>query len=242
MHFSSFISTIGRPGHAWMESRKLVRVIEYGFLCTGTFFLAAFVAYEVSAFWQSRRDLRAFEQPQDMTGNLAIQRQASSLSPYPVFFNLWSAGRIKSYEQSLGIEKETPIAVLDIDKIHLRVPVFDGTSDLVLNRGAGWIEGTARPGKDGNVAIAGHRDGFFRGLKDLAAGDRIELQTRTEIDSYFVDQISIVTPADVSVLRPQPTSTITLVTCYPFYYVGSAPKRYIVQGTEERRELLAGRP
>ena len=142
---------------------------------------------------------------------------------------LWSEGRIEKYEDSLERETPLPLAVLRIPKIRLEVPVLDGTNDYVLNRGVGRIESTARPGEPGNIGIAGHRDGFFRGLKDITRGDAIELVTLNGTDSYVVEQIRIVDPDDVDVLRPTGEPTLTLVTCYPFYYVGSAPRRYIVR-------------
>ena len=96
------------------------------------------------------------------------------------------------------------------------------------------IEGTAIPGAEGNAGIAGHRDGFFRGLKDIGPGDVIELDTLKGNESYRVERVWIVDPEDVSVLDPTSTRALTLVTCYPFYYVGSAPQRFIV------RAVLAG--
>jgi sortase A len=100
-----------------------------------------------------------------------------------------------------------------------------------MDRAVGFIAGTARPGENGNIGISGHRDGFFRGLKDIREGDGIELVTATGTDTYTIDSIVLVKPADVSVLAPRPRPSITLVTCYPFYFVGSAPKRYIVQAS-----------
>src|SRR5215469_851377 len=85
--------------------------------------------------------------------------------------------------------------------------------------------------EEGNIGISGHRDGFFRGLKDIREGDGIELVTATGTDTYTIDHIVIVKPTDVSVLAPRPRPSITLVTCYPFYFVGSAPQRYIVQAS-----------
>ena len=115
--------------------------------------------------------------------------------------------------------------------MRLEVPVFDGTDDLTLNRGAGRIIGTARLGEPGNTGIAGHRDGFFRGLKDIAAGDKLDLVTLGRTERYTVTAIQITTPEDVSVLGPTDTPSLTLVTCYPFYFVGSAPQRFIVRAT-----------
>src|SRR5882672_4956412 len=85
--------------------------------------------------------------------------------------------------------------------------------------------------------IAGHRDGFFRVLKDVTPGDTIELATPKRVVTYVVDQIVLVRPDDVSVLQPRSRPSLTLVTCYPFYFVGSAPQRYIVQASVERSEL-----
>jgi sortase A len=86
-------------------------------------------------------------------------------------------------------------------------------------------------GASGNLGIAGHRDGFFRGLKDIQTGDTISLVTTAATETYVVDNIKIVDPTDVSVLQPESVSSLTLVTCYPFYFIGSAPKRYIVHSS-----------
>ena len=145
--------------------------------------------------------------------------------------SLWSDKRIRAYNESLGHAFGTPLAVLSIPKIHLEVPVFDGTDDVTLDRGVGRITGTARPGQVGNLGIAGHRDGFFRGLKDVTTGDEIKLALPEGEATYVVDQITVVNPQDVSVLQPRPVSSITLVTCFPFYFVGSAPERYIVSAS-----------
>jgi sortase A len=121
-----------------------------------------------------------------------------------------------------------PIAVLQIPKIHLDAPVFNGTDTSTLNHGVGRIVGTARLGESGNIGIAGHRDTFFRGLKDLHKGDAIELKTKRGTGRYTVDEIQIVSPDNIDVLRTRTHPTLTLVTCYPFYFVGNAPQRYIV--------------
>ena len=141
----------------------------------------------------------------------------------------WSKKRIAEYEESLAHHLDPPLAVLRISKVELEVPVLEGTDDLTLNRGVGHIVGTARPGEAGNIGIAGHRDGFFRALKDIGPGDTIELVTPLGTSTYKVDQIVLVSPKDVSVLQPRPGGSLTLVTCYPFYFIGSAPQRYIVQ-------------
>src|SRR4030095_6627718 len=108
---------------------------------------------------------------------------------------------------------------------------YNDTDDLTLNRGVGRILGTAHVGEVGNLGIAGHRDGFFRGLKDIVPGDEIELFRTNRSDTYIVEKIQIVNPEDVSVLGPTRESSLTLVTCFPFYYVGSAPQRFVVHAT-----------
>jgi sortase A len=155
-----------------------------------------------------------------------------------VDFSRWAKPRIKAYRSALALKDEPPIAVLNIHSIGLRAPVFDGTDHVTLNRGLGRIPGTAEPGGDGNVAIAGHRDGFFRALKDIKVGDTIEVDTRLETDTYLVDFKKIVGPGDVSVLKDHTVPTVTLVTCYPFYFIGEAPRRFIVRASLQHRDLF----
>ena len=100
----------------------------------------------------------------------------------------------------------------------------------------GHIEGTPGPGQGGNIGIAGHRDSYFRVLKDIAQGDLLELDVRDGVRRFRVVRLSIVGPDDVGVLAPTGGNLVTLVTCYPFYFVGSAPQRFIVHATEERAQ------
>jgi sortase A len=127
--------------------------------------------------------------------------------------------------------------VLRIQRVGLEVPVLEGTDDWTLNRAVGHIADTAVPGTAGNSGIAGHRDGFFRALKDLAPGDTLELETLQSNEIYRVERTWIVDPDDVTVLDPTPSSAMTLVTCYPFYFVGSAPQRYIVRAARVASRL-----
>jgi sortase A len=152
-------------------------------------------------------------------------------------FRLWSLKRIEAHRDSLAQEIDAPLAILRIPRIELEVPVFNGTDDLTLDRGVGRILGTERVGQAGNLGIAGHRDGFFRGLKDLKPGDVVELIRPGHLDRYIVSQIRVVQPDDVSVLAPTPKWTLTLVTCFPFYYIGSAPKRYIVTASIQNLDV-----
>ena len=149
---------------------------------------------------------------------------------------LWGAKRIAAYRDSLARHFSPAIAVLRAPKLGIEVPVFDGTDELVLNRGVGRIAGTARPGQPGNIGIAGHRDGFFRALKDIAVGDSVTLDRGADVTSYVVESIKTVTPTDVTVLAQSATPALTLVTCYPFYFVGDAPRRYIVRCVPKERQ------
>ncbi len=142
---------------------------------------------------------------------------------------LWSSFRVKAYRAALQQTTPSTLAILRIPSLKLEVPVYDGTTDAVLDLAAGRIEGTALPGTTGNVGIAAHRDGFFRVLKDLKQGDALLLDTPVAAEQYRVEWIRITTPDDVSVIDPTPSPAVTLVGCYPFYPVGSAPKRFIVR-------------
>ena len=144
--------------------------------------------------------------------------------------SLWSPERVRGFRQSLGQDFRT-LAVLRVPKIGLEVPVLEGTDEPALNRGVGHITYTPRFGEAGNVGVAGHRDGFFRGLKDVTEGDVIEVETLSARQSYTIRRISIVSPDRVDVLAPSAEPTLTLVTCYPFYFVGDAPQRYIVHAS-----------
>jgi sortase A len=205
-------------------------------LILGSLLMAIYMAAHVHSAIFSRAELKRFRDIQ------AVQPVDTALRLLPgtqpkLDVSLWSQERIAAYEQSLAEYLDPPLAVLRISKVHLEVPVLDGTDDLTLNRGVGHIVGTDRPGEDGNIGIAGHRDGFFRALKDVGPGDTIELVTPKRVVTYVVDQIVLVRPNDVSVLQPRSRPSLTLVTCYPFYFVGSAPQRYIVQASVVGPEL-----
>lgn len=126
---------------------------------------------------------------------------------------------------------ESAIGILKIARLHMEVPIFEGTDDLTLQRGAGHITGTDVLGGSGNTGIAAHRDSFFRDLNGIAIGDEIELFTPAAIQRYEVRNTTVVEPTDTGVLAERGDPTLTLVTCFPFYFVGSAPKRFIVWAT-----------
>jgi sortase A len=203
--------------------------IERFFLITGLVLLLVCVVMRVDGLVMSRAAIWSYEahQSESATADSAGGKPDSS----SLDFSLWSEKRVSAYKAALAMKLDAPLAILSIPRIGVEVPVFDGTDDLILNRGAGRISGTAKPGQPGNIGIAAHRDGFFRSLKDIRVGDRIALKAQSNEFLYTVDDIEIVLPTDVSVLRNRPSSSVTLVTCYPFYFVGDAPQRYIVHAS-----------
>jgi sortase A len=212
----------------------------------GLLLIVLWGALKIHSAVGSRRDLQRFAEARRTARPTALPAFPITL-PSPVIvapvptrvlpsegppdYSLWSKDRIQAYEASLKEKTSDPLAVLRIPKIGLEVAVLEGTDDLTLNRGVGHIEDTPKPGDNGNVGIAGHRDGFFRGLKDVVRGDTLELETLSGTQTYRISDIWIVQPEDVYVLDPTPEPSITLVACYPFYYVGHAPQRYIVRAS-----------
>lgn len=121
------------------------------------------------------------------------------------------------------------IGRVEVARLGMSAIVMEGTSASTLRRAAGHILGTALPGQHGNVGISGHRDTFFRPLRNIAAGDIISLTTTTGEYRYRVVATNVVAPEDVGVLAQGAGEKLTLVTCYPFYFVGPAPNRFIVR-------------
>jgi sortase A len=128
----------------------------------------------------------------------------------------------------------SPLGRIEIPRLGVSVVIRAGSDARTLNLAVGHIPGTALPGENGNIGLAGHRDTFFRRLRDIRADDEIRIVTPEGTLEFRVADTSIVAPRDTWVLDPTPAPTLTLVTCYPFNYIGSAPKRFIVRATEER--------
>jgi sortase A len=212
---------------------RLLRSTERACWACGLAGLAWWGVHHAGVMLSTGRDLARFDAFRVVAQQTATPDQS-----------LWSPERVSAWRKALLEPAPPPLAVLRIPKIRLEVAVMPGTDDRTLDRAVGHIEGTAQPGTDGNFAVAGHRDGFFRGLKDIAPGDVIEVDTMHGEAIYHVDRIWVVDPEDVWVLDPTPTRTLTLVTCYPFYFVGPAPRRLIVRAVraiDERESASTGR-
>jgi sortase A len=202
----------------------------------GLLLLTGYLAARAEGTLSSRAGLERFERARMAAASGSLP------APAPADRSLWSESRIRAYERALAEPLDDPLAVLRIPAIRLEVPVWEGTGEMVLNRGVGRVAGTALPGEPGNLVIAGHRDGFFRGVKDLRLGDVLVLETLAGPLRYRIEDLLIVDPEEVEVLGPTSASTLTLVTCYPFYYVGKAPRRYIVRAALEQEGTVAAGP
>jgi sortase A len=161
--------------------------------------------------------------------------------------NLYQANQARQFEQELKSAR-SPIArtagdgrvsvapaagaalgKIEIVRIGLAAMIMEGTDGRTLRHAVGHIRGTSLPGQQGNIAIAGHRDTFFRPLRNVQKDDEITLTTLDGSSRYLVDFTKVVAPEDTQVLGNSGNKTLTLVTCYPFYFVGPAPKRFIVR-------------
>jgi sortase A len=176
-----------------------------GFLALG---YCAFVLLDTTLY-QSYQNLRFEEQLGNSRSTSASARSAAAqpLVPMP--------------DGALGR--------IEIPRIGLNAMIMEGTGGRTLRRAVGHIPGTALLGKHGNAGIAGHRDTFFRPLRNVQHDDEITLTTLGGTYHYLVDSFQVVAPEDIQVLDDSGDTLLTLVTCYPFYFVGPAPKRFIVR-------------
>ena len=212
---------------------QFVRAAEVLCFGAGAVLLAFFLAQLALGEVQRRGDIAAFEQttaaapayPFDLSGT---DRPDTSL---------WNAARVADYEASLGAALPDLLGVLEIPSVDLKVPVYSTNSDLVMDRGAGVIDGMAYPHEPGNIGISGHRDGYFRVLKDVQPGDAIVLQTLEGQKRFRIDKTHIVEISDKSLLQDTDEQSVTLVTCYPFYFVGHAPQRFIVTASLDKTHV-----
>lgn len=131
--------------------------------------------------------------------------------------------------------RHTALALLEIPRLNLASAILPGDSEAVLAVAIGHLPDTPKPWEPGNSALAGHRDGLFRPLRNIRLGDEIRIRSEQGDQIYRVSETKIVMPDDLSVLRPTSTPTLTLITCYPFNFIGNAPKRFIVHA--ERVDL-----
>lgn len=159
--------------------------------------------------------------------------QAIALSNLPKLSNL---PRTSPARVSRVVAEGELVGEIDIPSLELKIAVVQGESSKILRRAVGHLPATALPGDPGNVVLAGHRDTFFRPLRNIQVGDAIAIVTPDGKFEYQVESTEVVSPEDVQALQSTGENTLTLITCFPFYYVGPAPKRFIVRArqTEDR--------
>ena len=213
--------------NAKSPARWRTRLFELSLLCFGLFGLGIVVVSYLDRQWfQMRHEQRllkelpvAVEQALQTDGGTSeLSRRSEPLE--------WALAT-RSEAATSGLVGQIRIARLGLDAM-----VAEGDDRRTLRNAVGHLPETAFPGERGNVVLAGHRDSFFRGLKDIRESDRIDLITPDGIFTYRVVKTMIVSPERTEVLESGNASTLTLVTCYPFHYVGKAPKRFIVRAQQ----------
>lgn len=209
-----------------MTRVSLLKWLERGLLAVGVVLAAWCAAVLVEARFHNQLPIRPSNAPLKVTQTVILPGDsggATRPAPAP------SAG--------------TLLGRLEAPTVKMSTNMLEGSDDGTLSRGAGHIEDTPYPGQAGNIGVAGHRDTVFRPLRNIKVGDPLELTTANRLYRYKISKTIIVGPDDVYVLDPTEKPTLTLVTCYPFEYIGHAPKRFIVQAQlvgDEARTTATG--
>jgi sortase A len=200
---------------SWNKERvdRSLRAAEGILLLVGVLALGAYAAVHVSAAREQAALAQELEQQ--------FSRKASSAAASPT--------PMHTVPRSGSV-----VARIEVPRLGMSTMAREGADALTLSKAVGHVPDTALPGEPGNAAFAGHRDTFFRPLKGIHKGDEIVVTTAAGQYVYAVDETRVVKPSDVWVLEPTGTATLTLVTCYPFNYIGAAPDRFIVRATRTK--------
>ena len=216
--------------------KTALRFCELAFITLGVALLAIYAFFRMHGWLFQAYDSWSFDQVlkdhEAATARLPGSEQSTpnvETEPETPNYRDWAPTRVLAHEKSLKRELRGIVGRLLIPAVNLNVMVLEGTDRWTLNRAAGHIEGTALPGRTGNVGISAHRDGYFRNLGHIARGDEISILTPEKTYTYAVESTHIVNPGDIEVLAPSDQPVLTLVTCFPFYFVGDAPQRFIVK-------------
>ena len=206
-----------------MDGSTVQRLLAVGLLLTGLTFLGAWT-------WE-QLDTRWFQETQNR--RLAELQQTRSSTPKSLTSSSSSATRAKG-KPAPTVPPRTGdlIGKIDIGRVGLSAIIAEGTDNRTLRRAVGHVPSTPLPGDDGNVVLAGHRDSFFRALRTVEEGDEIELTTPGATLRYAITSIEVVGAEDTDVLWPTKEKSLTLITCYPFHYIGPAPDRYVVRARQ----------
>jgi len=218
--------------------KSALRSCELAFITVGVALLAIYAFFRMHAWFFQAYDSWSFDQVlKDPTREEPASRlpegprNAPDLATEPQVesYRDWAPARALAHEKSLKRQLRGIVGRLLIPALNLNVMVLEGTDPWTLNRAVGHIESTALPGRGGNIGISAHRDGYFRNLGRIGRGDEISIVTTEKTYTYAVESTHIVNPEDVEVLSPSDQPVLTLVTCFPFYFVGDAPQRFIVK-------------
>jgi sortase A len=207
-------------------ARWRARILEISLLCFGLFGLGIVVVSYLDRQWFQMRHEQRLLKELPVAIEQALQSDGTGDHSRPSEPLEWALAT-RSEAATSGLVGQIRIARLGLDAM-----VAEGDDRRTLRNAVGHLPQTAFPGERGNVVLAGHRDSFFRGLKDIRESDRIDLVTPDGIFTYQVVKTMIVSPERTEVLESGNGSTLTLVTCYPFHYVGKAPKRFIVRAQQ----------
>lgn len=186
----------------------------YGFVLLDAWFFQAYHAW---------RFQRALKDPDSSVGSSTHDHTAP---PLPT---LTGSNQVRRENPNRATAGGGSLGRIEVPRIGLTAMIVEGTDAKILQRAVGHVAGTALPGEPGNIAIAAHRDTFFRALRNIRKDDEITLTTLDGTYSYRVDSTQVVDPDDTAVISASANSILTLVTCYPFYFVGPAPKRFVVR-------------
>ncbi len=207
-----------------MRTQSFFHGIRVLFFITGVMALAYCGYVLVDAMLYQSYETRRFQEELKGSQSSANSEPVGSLLP-----PLEQAKPLQTESVSPTVGRLSPLGRIEIRTIGLSAMIMEGIDPRTLRRAVGHIPGTPLPGQAGNVALAGHRDTFFRALRNVREGDEITLQVLSGLYRYRVDSITVVDPEDTRVLNNSDGDILTLVTCYPFSYLGPAPKRFIVR-------------
>ena len=210
-----------------MSAKSILRWSRYALFTAGILALS-YVGYAVidSKLYQAsekRRFQQAISERNPSPGS------SDNISPLLASPALPAANREKVDTPTRNDTDTSRVGKIEISAIGVTAMIMEGTDDVTLRRAVGHIPGTALPGQKGNVAIVGHRDTFFRAQRHIHKNTEITLTTLKGSYRYRVDSTEVVDPQDTEALDESDDATLTLITCYPFYFVGSAPRRFIVR-------------
>ena len=205
------------------RTRRVVRllllvigIVGIGIYCEAWLYRTAYQMYEGWRFDHAKPEPAPLRVAKRVIGLPAVLPNPDrGVAKSPIAGTGWIVGRIS------------------IPRLHLSAIVEEGIDETTLSRAVGHIPGTALPGEIGNIGIAGHRDTFFEKLKDLRPDDDIDFTTHSGHFHYIVESLTVVDPSDVGVLESKGGKILTIVTCFPFEYIGNAPRRFIVHAVSE---------